>query len=209
MKRILKFMKLNQGMTLVELIVTFAILGILMTATIATLSPAMNVFQKVSAMSRGQSVASILLDKIGSEVETATGNVSIGNTANGTVLGENTSGSYISYLDKDGQEVVMYAGPNTSSSAEKNTETTLQIHYNKTLNLKEGIDWYFSKETYMNEKITSLTFQRIKNTTRIRIYLALENTRTGTTYERTKVVDCFKLDDSSFLKEGKLPGLTY
>ena len=50
------------GTTLVELIVSFVVLLILVTATVATLSPALNVFVKVSGMSRAQSVSDILIE---------------------------------------------------------------------------------------------------------------------------------------------------
>ena len=54
----------KSGMTLVELMVTFLLLGILMAAAIATLSPAMNVMARISNMSRAQGVADILMEKV-------------------------------------------------------------------------------------------------------------------------------------------------
>ena len=58
----------KSGMTLVELMVTFLLLGILMAAAIATLSPAMNVMARISNMSRAQGVADILMEKVCGEV---------------------------------------------------------------------------------------------------------------------------------------------
>lgn len=202
-KRVQQKLQSRDGMTLVELIVTFALLGILMAAAIATLSPAANVFQKVSAMSRGQSVSSILLDKIGSEIETATGNVCISADGVNNTTGE---GNWISYMDKQGQEVVIYSAkePHDSSGS---GEKYLQLRYNKTVQLKEGIDWNYSKSTYMNEAIQHLVFQRVGGTNQVRIKLKLYNTRTETTYERTRVVECFKLDASGFISDGLFPGI--
>lgn len=62
----------KSGMTLVELMVTFLLLGILMAAAIATLSPAMNVMARISNMSRAQGVADILMEKVCGEVGSST-----------------------------------------------------------------------------------------------------------------------------------------
>lgn len=67
----------KSGMTLVELMVTFLLLGILMAAAIATLSPAMNVMARISNMSRAQGVADILMEKVCGEVGSSTGQVQI------------------------------------------------------------------------------------------------------------------------------------
>lgn len=68
-----KVLNSEGGLTLVELMVTFLLLGILMTAAITTLSPAMNVMARISNMSRAQSVADILLEKICGEIGSSAG----------------------------------------------------------------------------------------------------------------------------------------
>lgn len=101
----------KSGMTLVELMVTFLLLGILMAAAIATLSPAMNVMARISNMSRAQGVADILMEKVCGEVGSSTGQVQI-----------DSGNEKISYTDKKGRSVIMYA-------KETDGEKRLVLHY--------------------------------------------------------------------------------
>lgn len=200
MRRRLKSKKLykwfacdNAGMTLVELMVTFLLLGILMTAAIATLSPAMNVMGRISNMSRAQGVADILMEKICGEVGSATGQVQI-----------DSSKEKISYADKKGRMVIMYA-------EEAAGESRLVLHY-QAASISEGgkpankgVDWNFSKKMYMNQEIKELKFEREKDTNLIKIVLTVRNVKTSQTYKRTKVVECYKLDDTGFITGAEFP----
>lgn len=188
-----KLLQSKEGMTLVELMVTFLLLGILMTAAIATLSPAMNVMGRISNMSRAQGVADILMEKICGEVGSSAGQVQIG-----------SSGDKISYTDKKGRLVIMYA-------KEKDGEKQLVLHYQASsiseggVVAKKGVDWNFSKKTYMNQEIKKLKFERKNDTNLIKITLIVRNTKTSQTYKRSKIVECYKLDDAGFIKDAEFP----
>ena len=169
----------KSGMTLVELMVTFLLLGILMAAAIATLSPAMNVMARISNMSRAQGVADILMEKVCGEVGSSTGQVQI-----------DSGNEKISYTDKKGRSVLHYQA---SSIAEGGAAAT------------KGVDWTFSKKMYMNQEIKELKFERKEDTNLVKITLTVRNVKTGQTYRRTKIVECYKLDDRGFIADTEFP----
>lgn len=191
-----KVLNSEGGLTLVELMVTFLLLGILMTATITTLSPAMNVMARISNMSRAQSVADILLEKICGEIGSSAGQVQI-----------DTGGEKITYTDKKGRTVIMYA-------KEEEGEKRLVLHYQAAsiseggAAAKKGVDWTFSRKTYMNQEIKNLKFEREKDTNLVKIILNVRNVKTGQSYKRTKVVECYKLDESGFITGSGFPDET-
>lgn len=183
----------KSGMTLVELMVTFLLLGILMAAAIATLSPAMNVMARISNMSRAQGVADILMEKVCGEVGSATGQVQI-----------DSGNEKISYTDKKGRSVIMYA-------KETDGEKRLVLHYRASSIAEggaaaaKGVDWTFSKKMYMNQEIKELKFERKEDTNLVKITLTVRNVKTGQTYKRTKIVECYKLDDTGFIADTEFP----
>ena len=162
----------KSGMTLVELMVTFLLLGILMAAAIATLSPAMNVC---------------------GEVGSSTGQVQI-----------DSGNEKISYTDKKGRSVIMYA-------KETDGEKRLVLHYQASSIAEggaaatKGVDWTFSKKMYMNQEIKELKFERKEDTNLVKITLTVRNVKTGQTYRRTKIVECYKLDDRGFIADTEFP----
>lgn len=183
----------KSGMTLVELMVTFLLLGMLMAAAIATLSPAMNVMAKISNMSRAQGVADILMEKVCGEVGSSTGQVQI-----------DSGNEKISYTDKKGRSVIMYA-------KETDGEKRLVLHYQASSIAEggaaatKGVDWTFSKKMYMNQEIKELKFERKEDTNLVKITLTVRNVKTGQTYRRTKIVECYKLDDTGFIADTEFP----
>ena len=183
----------KSGMTLVELMVTFLLLGILMAAAIATLSPAMNVMARISNMSRAQGVADILMEKVCGEVGSSTGQVQI-----------DSGNEKISYTDKKGRSVIMYA-------KETDGEKRLVLHYQASSIAEggaaaaKGVDWTFSKKMYMNQEIKELKFERKEDTNLVKITLTVRNVKTGQTYKRTKIVECYKLDDTGFIADTEFP----
>ena len=189
-----KWKRQVSGTTLVELIVSFVVLMILVTATVATLSPALNVFVKVSGMSRAQSVCDILIEKIAGELGASTGNIYISD-----------DGSQIAYDDQTGHQVIMMKKQDTDIHK-------LLLHYqsvhssDKTEILEDAVDWYFTDKAYMNNSIQELNFSRVEGTSCIKVHLKLENIRTGYTYDRDKIIECYKVNVDGF-KEGESPPL--
>ena len=66
-KRILN----NDGLTLIELIVTFALLGLFMVAASKVISDTVNVYYSAKSIQTGMQVSSIISTKISGEIEGA------------------------------------------------------------------------------------------------------------------------------------------
>lgn len=69
----------------------------------------------------------------------------------------------------------------------------------------KGVDWTFSKKMYMNQEIKELKFERKEDTNLVKTTLTVRNVKTGQTYRRTKIVECYKLDDTGFIADTEFP----
>lgn len=144
-------------------------------------------------MSRAQGVADILMEKVCGEVGSSTGQVQI-----------DSGNEKISYTDKKGRSVIMYA-------KETDGEKRLVLHYQASSIAEggaaaaKGVDWTFSKKMYMNQEIKELKFERKEDTNLVKITLTVRNVKTGQTYKRTKIVECYKLDDTGFIADTEFP----
>lgn len=178
LRAVKKLWKQKKGTTLVELMVSFVLTAILMTAAIATISPAVRVFNKVVGMSRAQGVTDILLEEISGELESSERILSI-------------SGSQIEYADKNGQGVQMLQGTEATADGGQQLDGMLVLHYGS-----EDVLWYLPEKTYMGFRITSLSFSQIEGKNLIEVKLEIKSSRSGIVYDRTKIVECYKLGDS-------------
>lgn len=165
------------GTTLVELMVSFVLTAILMTAAIATISPAVRVFNRVVGMSRAQGVTDILLEEISQELESAERIMTIGSAR-------------IDYADKNGQGVSMMLGAEGAADGGQELAGMLILYYGS-----EDIQWYLPEKTYMGFKLTELDFRQVDDRNLIEVTVKIKNSRSGIEYERTKIVECYKLGD--------------
>lgn len=163
----------KKGYTLVELLVSFVILAILMTAALAVLTSATGVYAKIKAMNTAQSVSTMLINKIEGEMDGAT-----------VYATEDEEINQISYIDKSGHNVVM--GIHSRDDSGRNI---LQLTYDG-----GSEPWEYSNSTYMDNSIESLTFTPSTNTEQdkswVTVTLSVTNTRTNYTYTRTKTLRC-------------------
>lgn len=166
----------RNGTTLVELIVAFVLTAILMTAAIATISPATKVFNKVVGMSRAQGVTDILLEEIGGQLEPA------------ERIGKINADS-ISYTDKNGQGVNMKIGSGSTEDGQE-LDGMLVLEYDK-----ENVFWYLPQKTYMGFRIESIQFQQLNDKNFIEVQIEIKNGKSDNTYKRTKVIECYKVGD--------------
>ena len=68
----------------------------------------------------------------------------------------------------------------------------------KTEILEDAVDWYFTDKAYMNNSIQELSFSREDGTSCIKVHLKLENKKTGYTYDRDKIIECYKVNADGF-----------
>lgn len=170
----IRILKNNQGMTLVELLVSFALLLMLMTATVSTIMPAVKTFNYVMAADRAQSVSNLIVDKISGELETSRGNITV-------------NGQSIEYADQKGNVVKLFA-----------RDGKLILDYNS-----GESEWFFTDNVYMGCKIApadegGLEFSKIlapddsdkKNLVKIKLKVTARNG--GYEYERSVIVNCYQ-----------------
>lgn len=149
--------KQNKGMTLIEMIVTFALLAIFLVSAATIIGTVSVMYYDIKAENYSKQVTDIVLDKIESEVdgarynsETVTENLRI-EAAGSEETNEN--------LDH-GPAVVLYDKSNTKVKIYKDDNKELVIHYYP-IGVNYGeTDWKFDKSVYNYYKITNLEFVR-------------------------------------------------
>ncbi len=149
--------KRNDGATLVEMIVTFALLSIFLVAAAAIIGAVTNLYFRIKSETYSKQVSDIILEKVSSEVDGAeyTPRSTIGNPTICDASGnEETSGIGLrmDLYDKTDTHVQVYA---------ENNE--LIVHYYSLT--KDGVeynatDWKLQESVYNGFMIDSLTFVR-------------------------------------------------
>lgn len=168
----------ERGFTLVELLVSFTLLLILMTAALAVISPSAKVFMKTIGAGRAQSVSTILMDRMTNELGAATEIIRVTN-------------NQVEYVDSGGNEVLMEKI--LINKAQPNEIAILQLRYTKD-EYDEQL-WSFPLKVYMGNKIEELEFSTVADREDlIQIRLKLKNPQTDYEYERTRVVECYAVE---------------
>lgn len=115
-----KIRRRREGMTLVELIVSLALLSILMVMVVGVVSPAAKTFARMQQLQFAQLVLDNVEDEIKSQLQDAAGNIKIYNISddgNPVNVPGSDSGAVLEYVNTDSYVVLM--------SAEGCEETTL------------------------------------------------------------------------------------
>ena len=116
---LLRTLRSRRGLTLVELLVSMALLGLAITLFAATLSPAARSFQRLETLNDAQIVADDLLETVRSQLEDARGYVKCYDSGQTLAEKEGTdTGSAIEFVDPNGYVAVL--------SADGCPETTLR-----------------------------------------------------------------------------------
>lgn len=176
MRRIIR--QKNRGYTLVEMIASFAVLLILMSAVLMTLTPALKVYERIRGMANAQNVSEMLFDKIDDEL------------GNALVMEDTSNSSKISYQDKKGNSVWLQVGE------DRKLHFLYQV-YDEAAQMTEETDWYFPPSSYMNEEIRAdedIQFRYNAGKRLMEVTLKLTNTQTGFTYERTRMIKLHHLE---------------
>lgn len=208
-----KFHNKNQGLTLVEMIVTFMLIGLFMIAASKVIANTVSVYYEAKGTANGMQVSSIIASKIRGEIEgarNATITTEVKNedgTTNEVTLpyvmqlsmdaalgGQNETTGYnkIEFTDAQGSHV--YIGVNK--------EGYLVVHYYPVViasgEVKET-DWVFDKKAYMGYSIKELKFTQPKGDYAANIIymsLTLHSSRYGD-FTYTEYIQCYNLDAQS------------
>lgn len=133
----------NAGMTLTELTVTFAILGLFLVAATRIISYSINIYYAARGASYGLEVTNMISNKVMGMIEGASTMPQIDET------GEN-----ISFIDATGSQV-------TIGTVTTNEETYVNIHYEPATYYDteyEAVNWKFDEKAYMGYEVEKLKF---------------------------------------------------
>lgn len=172
----------NKGMTLAEMIITFALMGIFLAAVAAVISSSVIVHSEMTGTMYAQSVGEILLDKAGGELAGAKvkGEKSIVIETvyeDGEAISEG-----VAFYDKDGKHTVLCAKDG--------------------LLVMEGeTNFAMDEKAYMGYRITDLQINRLNRENVFEIIIELKNLKTGFTYTASRAVESYHFEtDEDFAK---------
>lgn len=176
-----KLLKEKDGFTLVELLVSFTLLLILMTAAFAVISPSTKVFMKSIGAGRAQNVSGIVMDRIVNELVNSTEIIIV-------------DSNKVEYIDNNGNLVYMEKKVVDRGEIGKTEYTKLTLSYF----LADGDfkEWMYPKKMYMGNTIDELEFSTVEDKDDlVQVKLKLKNSQTGYEYERTRIVKCSSLEE--------------
>ena len=208
-----KFHNKNQGLTLVEMIVTFMLIGLFMIAASKVIANTVSVYYEAKGTANGMQVSSIIASKIRGEIEgarNATITTEVKNedgttsevtlpyvmqlSTDTTLGGQNGTTGYnkIEFTDAQGSHV--YIGVNEKGY--------LVVHYYPVVIASgevKSTDWVFDQKAYMGYSIKELKFTQPKGTYAdniIYMSLTLHSPRYGD-FTYTEYIQCYNLDANS------------
>ena len=208
-----KFHTMNQGLTLVEMIVTFMLIGLFMIAASKVIANTVSVYYEAKGTANGMQVSAIIASKIRGEIEGAR-NVTIttevknedGTTSevtqpyvmrlstDTTLGGQNETSGYTKIEFTDAQGSHVYIGVNENGY--------LVVHYYPVVVASgevKSTNWVFDQKAYMGYSTKELKFtQPGGNYADNIIYmsLTLHSSRYGD-FTYTEYIQCYNLDAQS------------
>jgi prepilin-type N-terminal cleavage/methylation domain-containing protein len=192
----------NRGVTLVELMVSFALISIFMVAATMLITSISNIYYQVKGVSYGLQVSNIIQGKIVGELEGAI-NGDITSQEFFDASGEGVNGAML--ISSDCIEFTNAAGSHVNLGLyNKDGSNYLALHYYAVPsgtdggNLYEAVDWTFDKETYMGYSITKLKFSRPLGDydyNIIQVDMTISSPKYGD-YSTTEYVQCYNFDDT-------------
>ena len=229
-KRISQTLKSNGGTTLVELVVTFALLGLFAVGTSQMISSALKAYHQVRGLNYARQVSDTLMEKITGEIEGAQVSVSQGTEDNlDKTLKIYASGNVIELYDRTGSHIGIAASSkkseigNCETIKQYDTDQLLIYYYpvttvtsdssgNEITNIRyEAVDWVYDSTAYMGFEIESLKFSQAdpagiiypKNI--IKVDMDLKSGGYGS-YKSVRYVECYNFateqDFDKILDEG-------
>ena len=208
-----KFHTMNQGLTLVEMIVTFMLIGLFMIAASKVIANTVSVYYEAKGTANGMQVSAIIASKIRGEIEGARNETITTEVKNEdgttsevtqpyvmrlstdtTLGGQNETSGYnkIEFIDAQGSHV--YIGVNENGY--------LVVHYYPVVVASgevKSTNWVFDQKAYMGYSIKELKFtQPGGNYADNIIYmsLTLHSSRYGD-FTYTEYIQCYNLDAQS------------
>lgn len=162
----------NAGISLAELIVTFALMGIFLAAVAAVITSSVFLHSELTAAMYAQSVSETLLDKVTGELAAAKPVGSKSMTV-GTVIQEGeAAGNGISFYDRNGEK------------ASFTVEDGLLV-------MEAVQSWKMDENAYMGYRITNLQVTRLNDENVLEVIIKIQNLKTGYEYTSSRTVQSY------------------
>lgn len=189
--------KKQSGFTLVELIVSFAVLSILLGAVAVLLPSFLNQYNHVQSTSRTQTIGNTLMEMIEGQLSYATSSINL-NTV------DNNGFTIVEYNDQDGNAVYMSvltdAFKTKYGSENKLSNDLFVLRYseasdsgNAGLVSRQAIDWGYTDDFYLTNKVTAFTVSKAPSEYRenvLEVSFTLTNSKNGMENKFTRLVEC-------------------
>ena len=202
----------NDGLTLIELIVTFALLGLFMVAASKVISDTVSIYYRAKGVQSGMQVSSIINTKISGEIESALKEGSVADDSNISIC-ISEDGHKIELNDNSGCHIYI-----TNKVDDGESEGYMLIYYypiaeedeeTGEIAVDEGSKWTFDKKAYMGYDIKELKFEKLSelsdttdedygkyNGNMIRMTLTIHSDRYGD-YTTVTYIECYNFKDES------------
>ncbi len=184
----------NKGMTLVEMIATFALLGLFMVAATRVISYTVFIYSNAKGAAQGMQVSNMIANKIVGQIENA-------NPANIPTVTEGGNIDSISFTDGTGSNVVISVTPQLADGAP--IGDYINIHYEEVTEgtvKYEAVDWKFDSKAYMGYQVSGLNFSNPGDDypdNVLTMTLAIKSDRYGE-YVSTYYIKCINVDKIEF-----------
>ena len=208
----------KDGTTLVEMIVTFTLIGLFMTAAASMLTSSLQLFGRMQSTSSAILVSDLILDKVAGEIVAA--EVPREKDAYGEgyyfwlepeAASPNGRSRWVVFQNRSRSPIAIFAAPTTGEGKADPGNMghgQLFIRYyavSKTEHKEvQEIDWHYDRNAYMNYTIQDLWFTRDEPDTHpnvIKINLTLKNEQTGFEYYTYRYAENY-----NYVKEGDYIG---
>lgn len=202
----------SQGMTLIELIVTFAVAAIFMTAAAMLIAPATKMTLRIKGMNRVHSDAAIIMETVVNELSYADSYLEDGAADIPAIKlsdpyppGDAYEGYYrqAAYSDKGGNPAVI----SVTSDDDTGGKGRLQIVYDAIKSddgtdteIRKEIDWSYGKGLYRDNEIT-LGFRKKPDKNIITVRLTVTNTISEYSYTQETDVRCMNIKAEKIVEE--------
>lgn len=204
MKKHLRKIAANTGgSSLVELVVTFALLAMFSVAVVYVTGSSMNVYRSATGRAYAQNVCTTLLDKVTGEISGAQPGTE---QQFGVVVMDRTkiTGNQADYLPYASGACVAFCNRTGSQVYIASENGKLVVHYRPVEdNGKElkAVDWKFDDAVYNGFSIQSLNFSLVKSgndsTNVLLVAVTLKNNKTGYVYSDNRYIRCFNFSNAA------------
>lgn len=226
--KLTKSLKGKKGVTLIELIITFALISLFLVLSCQAISSALNVYYRIQSVNYGLQVSDTLMDKIAGEISSA----QVGVRETGVENEDLNTGYTLQIIEKEGADGIVdtaidfYDGSGShiyiaNGIPMQGGDKQLLIHYYSVKTVQpdsskkeayKPVDWTFDKKMYLGYKIKKLEFSLAdpkgivypKNVIKIDLTIESEKFRE---YSSTRYVECYNFKSEDDFSKIYGPGM--